>query len=580
MDDKFRKYIELDYSLPEKVMGWNMYGAGLENVGRGGKPELFAMPKPGPDQILVRVDAVGLCFSDVKLVKQGGQHPKLYNRDLSVEPTRLGHEAAFTVIKVGENLQGRFTPGQKLAIQPDIYVNKVATAYGYTIPGGLIQYHLVGKEIFDADDPNYLIPVQSNLGYSESALTEPWACVEAAYTQRRRLTPLDGGLMWINGPQDSGKTFTFEIGLEKPGKIFLSNTNPQILELVRSQSQAEVIEVGALAEEQIAVFAQENTHEKGFDDIILLEPKNSELVSEAAKQIAFRGTLNIVSDEPLDGLVVIDAGRIHYHYTTYIGTTGTEISAAYGEERNRSELMDGGLLVVVGGAGPMGQMHVQRSLELVPGPKTVVVTDINDERLQALRQTGDPIAEKNGKQLILVNTGNENVDLVGIIRELSGGKMAEDVVVCVPNAKLMENAALLLGKDGMLNFFAGVPNGTTIQIDLNNIFLNNIQLTGTSGSSVFDQKTVMSKATSGALSPNLSVAAIGGLKQAVAGMDAMMAGTFTGKIIIYPQLEDLPLLSLAGIAENYPKVAEKMGPNHTWTREAEKVLIEEFWKNE
>jgi threonine dehydrogenase-like Zn-dependent dehydrogenase len=580
MDDKFRKYIELDYSLPEKVMGWNMYGAGLENVGRGGKPELFAMPKPGPDQILVRVDAVGLCFSDVKLVKQGGQHPKLYNRDLSVEPTRLGHEAAFTVIKVGENLQGRFTPGQKLAIQPDIYVNKVATAYGYTIPGGLIQYHLVGKEIFDADDPNYLIPVQSNLGYSESALTEPWACVEAAYTQRRRLTPLDGGLMWINGPQDSGKTFTFEIGLEKPGKIFLSNTNPQILELVRSQSQAEVIEVGALAEEQIAVFAQENTHEKGFDDIILLEPKNSELVSEAAKQIAFRGTLNIVSDEPLDGLVVIDAGRIHYHYTTYIGTTGTEISAAYGEERNRSELMDGGLLVVVGGAGPMGQMHVQRSLELVPGPKAVVVTDINDERLQALRQTGDPIAEKNGKQLILVNTGNENVDLVGIIRELSGGKMAEDVVVCVPNAKLMENAALLLGKDGMLNFFAGVPNGTTIQIDLNNIFFNNIQLTGTSGSSVFDQKTVMSKATSGVLSPNLSVAAIGGLKQAVAGMDAMMAGTFTGKIIIYPQLEDLPLLSLAGIAENYPKVAEKMGPNHTWTREAEKVLIEEFWKNE
>ncbi|MDD4578776.1 MAG: alcohol dehydrogenase catalytic domain-containing protein, partial [Anaerolineaceae bacterium] len=102
MDDKFRKYIELDYSLPEKVMGWNMYGAGLENVGRGGKPELFAMPKPGPDQILVRVDAVGLCFSDVKLVKQGGQHPKLYNRDLAVEPTRLGHEAAFTVIKDGE----------------------------------------------------------------------------------------------------------------------------------------------------------------------------------------------------------------------------------------------------------------------------------------------------------------------------------------------------------------------------------------------------------------------------------------------------------------------------------------------
>jgi len=577
MDEKFRNYVELDYPLPEKVMGWNMYGAGLENVGRDGKPELFPMSEPGPDQILVRVDAVGLCFSDVKLIKQGGQHPKLYNRDLSVEPTRLGHEAAFTVVKVGDNLKERFAPGQKLAIQPDIYVNKVATAYGYTIPGGLIQYHLIGKEIFDADDSEYLIPVKGELGYSESALTEPWACVEAAYTQRRRLFPLEGGLMWIDGPQYSEKAFTFENGLEKPSKIYLTNTTPQILDLVKSHTQAEVVEVGALEKDQIAAFAQEKTNGKGFDDIIMLEPNSAELVSEVARQIAFRGTLNLVSDRPLDGKAVIDAGRIHYHYTTYIGTQGTEIGAAYGEERNRSELMADGLLVVVGGAGPMGQMHVQRSLELVPGPKTVVVTDLNDERLQALRQNGDPIAEKNGKQLILVNTSKEGVDLVETVRQLSGGEMAEDVVVCVPNGKVMENAALLLGKNGMLNFFAGVPNGTTIEIDLNNIFLNNMQLTGTSGSSVFDQKTVMSKARSGSLSPNLSVAAIGGLKQAVAGMDAMMAGTFTGKIIIYPQLPDLPLLSLAEVAENYPKVAAKMGANHTWNREAEKVLIEEFW---
>lgn len=70
MDEKFRTYIELDYPLPDKVLGWNMYGAGLENVGRDGKPEFFPMLEPGPDQILVRVDAVGLCFSDVKLINK------------------------------------------------------------------------------------------------------------------------------------------------------------------------------------------------------------------------------------------------------------------------------------------------------------------------------------------------------------------------------------------------------------------------------------------------------------------------------------------------------------------------------
>jgi len=36
-------------------------------------------------------------------------------------------------------------------------------------------------------------------------------------------------------------------------------------------------------------------------------------------------------------------------------------------------------------------------------------------------------------------------------------------------------------------------------------------------------------------------------------------------------------LSLSEVAKNYPQVAEKMGPNDTWTREAEKVLIKEFW---
>ncbi len=77
----------------------NMYGAGVENIGREGCPECLHVPQPAPDQILVRVDAVSLCLSDVKLIKQGGKHPKLYNRDLAVEPTRLGHKVALTVIQ-------------------------------------------------------------------------------------------------------------------------------------------------------------------------------------------------------------------------------------------------------------------------------------------------------------------------------------------------------------------------------------------------------------------------------------------------------------------------------------------------
>jgi NADPH:quinone reductase-like Zn-dependent oxidoreductase len=67
-----------------------MYGPGVESMGRAGKPELLPVPEPNDDQLLVRVDAVGMCFSDVKLIKQGGEHPKLYHR-ICDQPHPLGH---------------------------------------------------------------------------------------------------------------------------------------------------------------------------------------------------------------------------------------------------------------------------------------------------------------------------------------------------------------------------------------------------------------------------------------------------------------------------------------------------------
>ncbi|MEK6222841.1 MAG: alcohol dehydrogenase catalytic domain-containing protein, partial [Chloroflexota bacterium] len=146
-------------TLPKKMWVWNMYGPGIENIGRDGKAELMDVPSPSDEQLLVRVDSVGMCYSDVKLIQQGGSHPKLYNRDLKNNPTRLGHEAAITIIEVGQKLKGQYTPGDRFAVQPDIYQDGLSTAYGYTIPGGLTQYHTIGAEILNADDGSYVIPV-------------------------------------------------------------------------------------------------------------------------------------------------------------------------------------------------------------------------------------------------------------------------------------------------------------------------------------------------------------------------------------------------------------------------------------
>jgi hypothetical protein len=144
----------------------------------------------------------------------------------------------------------------------------------------------------------------------------------------------------------------------------------------------------------------------------------------------------------------------------------------------------------------------------------------------------------------------------------------------------MVDAATLMAPDGMLVLFAGVPNGTLAPLNLSDVYLHNAQFTGTSGSTLTDQEAVIHKTMEHELSPNRSVAAVGGIEAAQEGLRAMMEGRYPGKIVIFPQLSGLPLTGLAELKEKYPDVAAKLGPGDVWTKEAEEVLIEEFWRSE
>ncbi len=577
MTEKYQIYRQASYPLPARSLAWNIYGAGLDHFGRDGKPELLDTPQePGDDQLLVRIDSVGMCFSDIKIVKQGRNHPKLYNRDLSVHPTRLGHEVSLTVIQVGKNLQERYYPGQRLAVQPDIYQNGKSTAYGYTVPGGLIQYHLIGPEVLETDEGACLLPVDAEMGYAEASLLEPWGCVLAAYTQRRRLEPKVGGTMWIAGRQGDDRPYQFSSGLDAPRLIVLTDVPAAVKALV-TRCGAQVLERNGLSPDEYEALSDEATGGKGFDDIILLEPRSARAVGAAARLIARRGTLNMVGCTPLDGPVEADLGRLHYDYIAFVGSQGPDIAASYGEARNRCELRPGGTAVFVGAGGPMGQMHVQRALEQPDGPRLVVATEISDERLETLKLRFAPLAQKNGRELVIYNPNTAAEGFHDFIMRLTAGEGADDVVVCVPSAPLMVQAAGVMKPDGMLVLFAGVPNGTLGALDLSAVYLGQAQYTGTSGLTIHDQKLVMERARQGALSPGRSVAAIGGMDRARDALVAVMEGRYPGKVVIFPQLSRLPLLSLDELKERYPQVAARLGEGDVWTPEAEEVLIDLFW---
>lgn len=576
MTTKYELYRSADTPVPDQTWAWNMYGAGIENIGRNGRPEQFPVPEPAADQMLVRVDSVGMCFSDVKLITQGGKHPKLYNRPLAQDPTRLGHEVTVTIIKVGAQLADQYQPGQRVAVQPDIYQDGMSTAYGHTVPGGLIQYHLIGPEVLETDAGACLLNLEGDMGYAEASLLEPWGCVMAAYTQRRRLELKVDGTMWLVGHPGDTSEYTFSVGLDAPATIVLTDVPESVAQLA-SQTKATIIVRDGLNSHAYGTLADELTDGRGFDDVVVLDPRSATVVGEIARHIARRGTLNMIGNTALDGLVDADVGRLHYDYIAYIGNQGPDIAASYGEVRNRCELKTHGAAVFIGAGGPMGQMHVQRAIELPDGPRLVIATEVNENRLQAIWTRFAPLADKNDVEFLVYNPTTAEESLYDFVMRATDHIGADDVVVSVPVASLMAEAATLMNPNGMLVFFAGVPNGTLAPLDFSPVYLHNAQFTGTSGLTIEDQAQVMHSALDGSLSPARLVAAIGGMNAARDGIEAMMSGKYPGKIVIFPQIPDLPLMGVDELAEKLPEVAIQLGEGGMWTSEAEEALIEAYW---
>jgi len=560
--------------IPETMLAWPLYGAGLENLGRNGRPETWPVPHPAPDQILVRSDAVGLCYSDVKILRQGSSHPRLYGRNLAERPIVQGHEVALTVVEVGEAWRDTFVPGQRFAMQADIYYRGRNLAYGYVFHGGLAQYNLLGPAALDGDEGCYAIPVPGDMGYAEVALTEPWACVVAAFVPRRRLHIKKDGATWIVGRPGLDHAYmlgaTFDHGL--PQRIVATDAPESVLAQI---AWPEVIRRDGVAPEGYAALAQELAP-GGFDDIIVLDPA-PEMLDRLPAVIATGGLVNLVGERPLGRPVAVDVGRVHYDAVVYAGTRGPDIGDAYGETHNRTEVMPGGVAWIVGGGGPMGRMHLQRLLEMPQGPRRIIVSETNLLRNPELVADFGPLAARRGIELTVVNpklmTPEEHEAALAAAHEDRG---FDDIVVVVANVAAVESAAQHLAPHGLLVVFGGLARGTVAQLDLSNVYLGGMQMTGSAGATIRDQAAVLERVAAGYLSTASAVAAIGGLDAARDGMQGLMDGRFPGKMVIYPQVPAFPLTALADLKGVAPAVHDLLDGQGQWTRVAEAEFLRRY----
>ena len=597
-DPQLAAYRRGDTAIPGRSWLWPLYGAGLENLGQEGKPILVDTPACGPDQLLVRHDAVGLCFSDTKIIKAGDTHPRLMGRNMKANPVVLGHEVALTVVQVGANLADKFRPGDRFIVQADIYYHGVGLAYGYALQGGLSQYNLVGQEILEGDEGCYLLPVKPETGYAQAALTEPWACVTASYDVIYRVGWKPGGVVLIAaGP---GALDHYELGTpygggQPPAQVITLGVTGSLLEELRQRAsfansahdnqsrEAELAKSdGFVLTELLAAsdstLAQAKTlaGSVGFDDLVFLGADAAlyELVEPSA---AKGGQLNLVGAQGFSGTAQVDVGRLHYDYLSLVSTVERVIASAY--TPIRTELRAGGSAAFLGAAGPMGQMHVQRALQAREGPRLLIATDLVQERLDVLQTKYAQLIEaKRGVMELSCRTpGNMpptefNASLIAA----TGGAGFDDIVVLVPSPGLIAGSVGMLAENGLMVIFAGLNRGVRAPIDLRLVVNKGIRFTGTSGSAIRDLRNMLNAAESGVLDPNLSVAAIAGLSAVREGLEGVIHQTFPGKIVIYPQILDFPLTAIEDLKDTLPNVYAKLGPHHSWTIEAEAEFLGEL----
>lgn len=222
----------------------------------------------------------------------------------------------------------------------------------------------------------------------------------------------------------------------------------------------------------------------------------------------------------------------------------------------------------------MGQMHVQRAVQLPQPPRLIVATDVDAVRLEAVRERFSPTAQQRGIRFTTLNPKDFTpAQFHQELMELTEGKGFSDIVNMVPIADVVADSAKLLAEGGVYNIFAGVARGVKACLDVNAICGRGVRFFGSSGSSLADIRLTLQQMESGQLQTRASLAAIGGMRAVHEGIRALMEARFPGKTVIFPQIPDLPLISLSELKQRFPTVYAKLEGGRFWTKEAEEELL-------
>ncbi|WP_270599202.1 zinc-binding dehydrogenase [Faecalicoccus pleomorphus] len=265
-----------------------------------------------------------------------------------------------------------------------------------------------------------------------------------------------------------------------------------------------------------------------------------------------------------------------------IGAFNAAYHTKMGVYTHEMGIKKGGKLAIMAGAGPMGLGALTYALHRDIRPSMIVVTDVNQERLDRAAHLF-PIedAKKDGIDLHFVNTGKLE-DPVAYLREMTGGTGFDDVFCYAPVAAVVEQSSSVLGRDGCLNFFAGpTDNQFSAKMNFYDVHYNSTHVMGTTGGNTADMIESLELTAQGRINPAVMVTHIGGL-DAAAETTLNLPKIPGGKKLIYTHIS-MPLIALEDLRSKeaqdsrYGKLADIVEANKgLWCPEAEEYLLHHF----
>lgn len=308
-----------------------------------GTPEIKvverARPAIKPNEALLRVEACGVCGTDLRILRAGHQ------RIPAGESRILGHELSGVIEDVGAAVTG-LKAGTRVALAPNMgcghcemcvrgFTNLCPdyTSFGVVIDGGFAEYMLITAEAITQGN---IYPLPDNVSFHEAAMNEPLACCFHGLNACR-VQPGDD--MLVIGMGSIG-LMTMQLGrLMGARRIITANTSSYRRELS--------LELGAdiginPSEQDLVEAVLDATDGRGVDVAIVAAP-SAKAQQQCLELTAKHGRINFFGGLPKGSeMTTINANLVHYKELTITGTTGQTVA----EYRTTMELLNTGRLQI------------------------------------------------------------------------------------------------------------------------------------------------------------------------------------------------------------------------------------------